>query len=121
MVRNVAICRPTILSRLVELHFLQQLLPYMEHTRPRLALHLHLSRSHQGFLQILFLLLPICLIIILFFVLKMLGKKYKSLGQFGVIFISAVFHEHILAFSFGFFYPVMFVQFSGFGCKLTIT
>lgn len=49
---------------------------------------------------------------------KILGKKYKWLGQFGVIFISSVFHEHILAFAFGFFYPIMFVQFSGFGFLL---
>ena len=43
------------------------------------------------------------------------GKKYRALCQFSVIFISSIFHEHILSFTFGFFYPVMFVLFSGFG------
>lgn len=48
---------------------------------------------------------------------KMIGKNYRSMCQFAVIFISSVFHEHILSFSFGFFYPIMFVLFSGFGCN----
>ena len=38
-----------------------------------------------------------------------------------VIFISSVFHEHILSFTFGFFYPVMFILFSGFGCKSLVS
>ncbi|CAF0870781.1 unnamed protein product [Brachionus calyciflorus] len=46
---------------------------------------------------------------------KLLGKKYRALSQFLVIFISSIFHEHILSFVFGFFYPVMFFLFSGFG------
>ncbi|RNA41655.1 sterol O-acyltransferase 1-like isoform X2 [Brachionus plicatilis] len=46
---------------------------------------------------------------------RLLGKKRKALSQFLVIFISSIFHEHILSFIFGFFYPVMFFLFSGFG------
>jgi sterol O-acyltransferase len=40
----------------------------------------------------------------------------KRLGPTLVVFIvSAVFHEYILAFTFGFFYPVLFLAFAGFG------
>jgi sterol O-acyltransferase len=49
---------------------------------------------------------------------QLFGKKNKLFCQFGVIFISALFHEHILSFSFGFFYPILFVLFAGFGCKI---
>ncbi len=52
------------------------------------------------------------------FILKLFGNRYRVLSQFGVIFISSVFHEHILSFAFGFFYPVMFILFAGFGCTL---
>lgn len=40
------------------------------------------------------------------------GKKYKMFAQFGVIFLSGLVHEYILTFTFGFFYPVMFVMFA---------
>lgn len=43
------------------------------------------------------------------------GKKYKVFAQFGVIAISGLVHEYILSFTFGFFYPVLFVMFAGFG------
>jgi len=49
-------------------------------------------------------------------IIELLGKK-KTYANFGVIFISAIVHEYILSFVFGFFYPVMFVLFSGLGCK----
>lgn len=39
----------------------------------------------------------------------------KPLATFAVFFVSAIFHEYIVAFTFGFFYPVMFVMFGGFG------
>jgi len=45
----------------------------------------------------------------------LLGKQYKMIAQFGVIFISGLVHEYILSFAFGFFLPVMMVMFSGFG------
>lgn len=50
---------------------------------------------------------------------KIFGRKYKVLAQFGVIAISGLVHEYILSFTFGFFYPVMFVMFAGFGCNLS--
>jgi len=46
---------------------------------------------------------------------KVFGSKYRALSQFAVILISSIFHEHILSFAFGFFYPIMFVLFAGFG------
>ena len=46
---------------------------------------------------------------------KVFGKKNRALCQFSVIFISGLFHEHILSFAFGFFYPVMFILFAGIG------
>ena len=48
-----------------------------------------------------------------------MGRKYKMFAQFGVIAISGIVHEYILSFTFGFFYPVLFVMFAGFGCKLS--
>lgn len=46
---------------------------------------------------------------------KLFGPKYRPFSQFLVILISSIFHEHILSFAFGFFYPIMFVLFAGFG------
>ncbi len=48
---------------------------------------------------------------------QIFGSKYKTLAQFGVILISAVVHEYILSFTFGFFFPVLLFLFAGFGCK----
>lgn len=42
----------------------------------------------------------------------------KPLATLGVFFVSAVFHEYVLAFAFRFFYPVMFVLFGGLGFSL---
>uniref|UniRef100_A0A182W9C8 O-acyltransferase n=1 Tax=Anopheles minimus TaxID=112268 RepID=A0A182W9C8_9DIPT len=44
--------------------------------------------------------------------------NYKPLATIAVFTVSAVFHELILALSFRFFYPVMFVQFEIFGLML---
>lgn len=45
----------------------------------------------------------------------LLGKKYKIMCQFIIFFVSAAFHEYVLTFAFGFFYPVLFVMFGAFG------
>uniref|UniRef100_A0A182M1Y7 Sterol O-acyltransferase 2 n=1 Tax=Anopheles culicifacies TaxID=139723 RepID=A0A182M1Y7_9DIPT len=44
--------------------------------------------------------------------------NYKPLATIAVFTVSAVFHEIILAFSFKFFYPIMFVQFEIFGLMM---
>ncbi|PSN34160.1 Sterol O-acyltransferase 1 [Blattella germanica] len=44
------------------------------------------------------------------------GKKW--LGMLVVFFVSAVFHEYIVAFTFRFFYPMLFLAFGGFGVSL---
>lgn len=46
---------------------------------------------------------------------ELLNRKNKVLANFGVIFISGVVHEYILGFTFGFFYPVVFLLFVGLG------
>ncbi|CAF0705986.1 unnamed protein product [Brachionus calyciflorus] len=43
------------------------------------------------------------------------GKENKTLCQFGIFFLSAIFHEYILTLAFGYFYPVMFLQFGAIG------
>lgn len=49
---------------------------------------------------------------------SVLGNKHKAIANFGVIFISGIVHEYILSFTFGFFYPVVFVLFAGLGFVL---
>ncbi|KAH0945911.1 hypothetical protein HN011_002871 [Eciton burchellii] len=46
---------------------------------------------------------------------EILSPRNKILATFTVFFVSAIFHEYIIAFMFHFFYPVMFVLFGGFG------
>ncbi|XP_029159598.1 sterol O-acyltransferase 1-like [Nylanderia fulva] len=41
--------------------------------------------------------------------------RSKPMATLVVFLVSATFHEYILAFGFGFFYPVMFILFAGFG------
>ena len=43
------------------------------------------------------------------------GKRWVS--TLTVFFVSAVFHEYILALTFRYFYPMLFVAFAGFGGK----
>lgn len=38
--------------------------------------------------------------------------------MYAVIFLSACVHEYILALAFGYFYPILFLQFAILGCKL---
>jgi len=38
----------------------------------------------------------------------------------GVFLLSAVVHEYILAITFRFFYPALFLMFGGVGCKLFV-
>ena len=38
--------------------------------------------------------------------------------MYAVIFLSACVHEYILAVAFGYFYPILFLQFAILGCKL---
>lgn len=45
----------------------------------------------------------------------LLGKENKTLCQFGIFLLSAVFHEYILTLAFGYFYPVLFIQFGAIG------
>lgn len=46
---------------------------------------------------------------------EIVSPKNKLLAKFMVFFVSALFHEFILGFSFRFCYPVLFVMFFGFG------
>lgn len=43
---------------------------------------------------------------------KALGVKYRLVSLYTVIFLSACVHEYILAIAFGYFYPVLFLQFA---------
>nr|XP_033772266.1 sterol O-acyltransferase 1 isoform X1 [Geotrypetes seraphini]XP_033772267.1 sterol O-acyltransferase 1 isoform X1 [Geotrypetes seraphini] len=43
------------------------------------------------------------------------GKRFKAAAMLYVFTVSAVVHEYALAICFGFFYPVMFILFMGFG------
>lgn len=47
--------------------------------------------------------------------------RNKLVATFAVFTISAVFHEYIIAFSFGFCYPVMLLMFGGLGASLKFT
>ena len=53
----------------------------------------------------------------IYFYFQLLGVKYQSLSLFTVIFLSAVVHEYIFCIAFGYFYPILFVQFALLGCK----
>ncbi|CAF1633686.1 unnamed protein product [Adineta ricciae] len=43
---------------------------------------------------------------------KLLGVKYRLVSMYTVIFLSACVHEYILALAFGYFYPILFLQFA---------
>jgi sterol O-acyltransferase len=43
---------------------------------------------------------------------KLLGVKYRLVSMYAVIFLSACVHEYILALAFGYFYPILFLQFA---------
>ncbi|CAF0802010.1 unnamed protein product [Rotaria sp. Silwood1] len=43
---------------------------------------------------------------------KLFGVKYRLVSMYAVIFLSACVHEYILSLSFGYFYPVLFLQFA---------
>lgn len=45
-------------------------------------------------------------------------KQKRSICQFLVFCLSAIFHEYILGFTFRFFYPILFVEFQGAGVLL---
>lgn len=49
---------------------------------------------------------------------EIVTPKNKILATFAVFIVSAIFHEYILAFTFGFFYPALLVMFGGLGCSL---
>jgi hypothetical protein len=38
--------------------------------------------------------------------------------MYAVIFLSACVHEYIISLAFGYFYPILFIQFAILGCKL---
>ncbi|CAF1148007.1 unnamed protein product [Adineta steineri] len=46
---------------------------------------------------------------------KLLGVKYRLVSMYTVIFLSACVHEYILALAFGYFYPILFLQFAVLG------
>ncbi|CAF1324523.1 unnamed protein product [Rotaria sordida] len=46
---------------------------------------------------------------------KLFGVRYRLVSMYAVIFLSACVHEYILALSFGYFYPILFLQFAIFG------
>ncbi|CAM4748268.1 unnamed protein product [Rotaria magnacalcarata] len=43
------------------------------------------------------------------------GVKYRLVSMYMVIFLSACVHEYILALAFGYFYPILFLQFAVLG------
>lgn len=43
------------------------------------------------------------------------GRRFKAAAMLSVFMVSAVVHEYALAICFGFFYPVLFILFMGFG------
>ncbi|XP_044156649.1 sterol O-acyltransferase 1 isoform X1 [Bufo gargarizans] len=43
------------------------------------------------------------------------GRRFKAAAMLSVFMVSAVVHEYALGICFGFFYPVMFILFAGFG------
>ncbi|XP_066453489.1 sterol O-acyltransferase 1 [Eleutherodactylus coqui] len=43
------------------------------------------------------------------------GRRFKAAAMLSVFIVSAVVHEYALGICFGFFYPVMFILFAGFG------
>ncbi|XP_025156963.1 sterol O-acyltransferase 1 [Harpegnathos saltator] len=49
---------------------------------------------------------------------EILSPRNKVLATYAVFFISSIFHEYILAFTFRFFYPVLLIMFGGFGFVL---
>ncbi|CAF2073783.1 unnamed protein product [Rotaria magnacalcarata] len=46
---------------------------------------------------------------------KLLGVKYRLVSMYAVIFLSACVHEYIISLTFGYFYPILFVQFAVLG------
>ena len=49
--------------------------------------------------------------------IEALGVKYRLVSLYAVIFLSACVHEYILTIAFGYFYPVLFLQFAILGCE----
>uniref|UniRef100_A0A670I2J4 Sterol O-acyltransferase 1 n=2 Tax=Podarcis muralis TaxID=64176 RepID=A0A670I2J4_PODMU len=48
-------------------------------------------------------------------VLWLFGKKFKAVAMLSVFTLSAIVHEYVLAVCFGYFYPVLFFFYMGFG------
>ncbi|CAF1641863.1 unnamed protein product [Adineta ricciae] len=46
---------------------------------------------------------------------KLLGVKYRLVSMYAVIFLSACVHEYIISLAFGYFYPILFIQFAVLG------
>ncbi|CAF0965925.1 unnamed protein product [Adineta steineri] len=46
---------------------------------------------------------------------KLFGIKYRLVSMYAVIFLSACVHEYIIALAFGYFYPILFIQFAVLG------
>lgn len=51
--------------------------------------------------------------------IEIILPKNKIVAKLTVFFISAVFHEYILGFTFRFFFPILFIQFFGVGVAMT--
>ncbi|CAF1122117.1 unnamed protein product [Didymodactylos carnosus] len=43
---------------------------------------------------------------------QLLGVKFRLVSMYAVIFLSACVHEYILTLAFGYFYPILFLQFA---------
>lgn len=43
---------------------------------------------------------------------KLFGIRYRLVSMYAVIFLSACVHEYILTIAFGYFYPILFLQFA---------
>ena len=51
-------------------------------------------------------------------VYELCGRRSRVIPMMVVFFISSLFHEYIITFTFRCFYPILLLMFGGFGCKL---
>jgi hypothetical protein len=53
-----------------------------------------------------------------YFIFQLTGRKNRVIPAVCVVLLSATFHEYVMIFALGFFYPVMFVLFGVVGSRL---
>ena len=95
---------------LVEFHVVRGLLSNVERGRARLALHLCLSRSLHGRRRSKNSSLIVAS-------LQLIGGRNRIVPAICVVLLSATFHEYVMIFALGFFYPVMFLLFGVVGSR----